>query len=260
MANQKGDARDGYDKMKAYDMLVQAESGLASVTGSPDAPSRVGVSCCDIASGMAAHAGVCEALFARERHPDKLGEGLAISMFDGMADWMAVPLLFYEEGGVELKRVGLRHPSISPYTTYKAKDGNDVLISIQNEREWQNLCTHVLGDPDLPKDPRFDSNHSRVQNMADTDALVAESFAKHDVDELCALLLKAQVAFGRVSTPSQLGDHPALRRVTVEMPGVGEMTYPAPPIRHISAPPVERLGPVPLLGEQNDQIRTEFSA
>ena len=125
--NQKGDARDGYDKMKAYDMLVQAESGLASVTGSPDAPSRVGVSCCDIASGMAAHAGVCEALFARERHPDKLGEGLAISMFDGMADWMAVPLLFYEEGGVELKRVGLRHPSISPYTTYKAKDGNDVL-------------------------------------------------------------------------------------------------------------------------------------
>src|SRR5262249_24159287 len=135
-----------YAQRKAYDMLIQAESGLASITGGPEAPARVGVSVCDIAAGMNAYEAILEAPLARA----KTGEGAAISisMFDAMADWMAVPLIQYE-GGAEPKRMGLAHTSIAPYGAFPTKDGADTLISIQSDREWRVLAEKVLGDAAL---------------------------------------------------------------------------------------------------------------
>jgi crotonobetainyl-CoA:carnitine CoA-transferase CaiB-like acyl-CoA transferase len=147
-----------YASMKAYDLLVQAESGLAMVTGLPAGPGRVGVSACDIACGMAAHAGVLEALI--ERGITGRGKGLKVSLFDGMADWMNVPLLFYEGTGRAPERLGLAHPSICPYGAFATEDGALVLISIQNEREWVEFCAKFLEEPDLPHREGFQTNSS----------------------------------------------------------------------------------------------------
>ena len=156
-----GYGEDGpYAARKAYDMLIQAESGLASVTGGPEAPARVGVSVCDIAAGMNAYEAILEALIAREKTGD--GAAISISMFDAMADWMAVPLIQYE-GGQPPRRMGLAHTSIAPYGVFKTRDGADILISIQSDREWRVLAEKVLGDAALAADPDFASNVERVK-------------------------------------------------------------------------------------------------
>jgi itaconate CoA-transferase len=155
-----GYGEDGpYAARKAYDMLVQAESGLASVTGGPEAPARVGVSVCDVAAGMNAYEAILAALLARERSGD--GAAISISMFDAMAEWMAVPLIQYE-GGAPPKRIGLAHTSIAPYGAFKTKDGADILISIQSDREWRVLAEKVLDDKALATDPAFATNVERV--------------------------------------------------------------------------------------------------
>src|SRR5712675_421376 len=163
-----------YAHRKAYDLLIQAESGLASITGGADGPSRVGLSIVDIATGATAHAAILEALIARSRHGK--GADIRISMFDVMADWLTVPLLNSEAGNPP-KRMGLAHPSIAPYGVFSSKDGKPILISIQNEREWSGLCQGVLEDPVLMSDIRFSSNVSRVQNRDETDARVSAGFA-----------------------------------------------------------------------------------
>src|SRR5215475_16130011 len=170
-----------YAQRKAYDLLIQAESGLASVTGGPEAPARVGVSVVDVATGMNAYEAILEALLGRER----TGEGaeLSVSMFDAMAEWMTVPLL-QQEGGQPPRRIGLAHPSISPYGVFKTRDGADVLISIQNDREWVILARDVMGDAALAADPDFATNLERVKRRADTDGRVAASFGSMNVDEL----------------------------------------------------------------------------
>ena len=152
-----------YAQRKAYDMLIQAEAGLASVTGGPEAPARVGVSVCDIASGMNAYEAILEALIARGRTGE--GAAISVSMFDAMADWMTVPLLQHE-GGTPPKRIGLAHTSISPYGVFKTRDGADILISIQNDREWRVLAEKVLGDKALAADPDFATNVERVKRRA----------------------------------------------------------------------------------------------
>src|SRR6201994_4691360 len=149
-----------YAQRKAYDLLIQAEAGLASVTGGPEAPARVGVSVVDIAAGMNAYEGILEALIARGRTGQ--GADISISMFDAMADWMTVPLLQHE-GGRTPKRIGLAHPSISPYGVFKTRDGVDILISIQSDREWRVLAKDVLGDVALADDPHFATNVERVK-------------------------------------------------------------------------------------------------
>ena len=164
-----------YATMKAYDLLVQAESGLAMITGHPAGPGRVGVSACDIACGMAAHAGVLEALI--ERGITGRGKGLKVSLFDGMADWMNVPLLFYEGTGTAPERLGLAHPSICPYGAFATEDGALVLISIQNEREWLEFCAKFLDEPALPQREGFQTNVVRVANRAMVDAHIAAAFA-----------------------------------------------------------------------------------
>src|SRR3954462_6029944 len=163
-----------YAHRKAYDLLIQAESGLASITGNPDGASRVGMSIVDVAPGATAHAAILEALIARGRTGK--GADIRISMFDVMADWLTVPLLNSEAGNPP-KRMGLAHPSIAPYGVFRSRDGKDILISIQSEREWKTLCTEVLGRPDLPSDPRFSSMVARVSNRALTDATVGDIFA-----------------------------------------------------------------------------------
>src|SRR5664279_2775894 len=163
-----------YAHRKAYDLLIQAESGLASITGGPDGASRVGMSVVDIATGATAHAAILEALIGRSKSGH--GADIRISMFDVMADWLAVPLLNAEAGNPP-QRLGLAHPSIAPYGAFRSKDGKDILISIQSEREWKKLCAEVLGQPDLPNDPRLANVVERVRNRELTDKTVGECFA-----------------------------------------------------------------------------------
>ena len=145
--------------MKAYDLLIQCETGLASITGGPNSPGRVGVSVADIGCGMNAHAAILEALYDRER--TGRGRAISTSLFDGLADWMAVPLIHREYSGAEPKRIGLNHATIAPYGAYAAADGAQVVIAIQTETEWASLCRNVLGRPEMAADPRFRSNSLR---------------------------------------------------------------------------------------------------
>ncbi len=243
-----------YAGMKAYDLLVQAESGLASITGHPAGPGRVGVSACDIACGMAAHAGVLEALI--ERGSTGQGKGLAVSLFDGMADWMNVPLLYFEGTGAAPARMGLSHPSICPYGAFATHDGSLVLISIQNEREWRDFCTHFLMEPDLPTRAGFETNVVRVANRSVVDAYIGAVFAGLTREAAAARLLKANTAFGFVNSVAELASHPALRRVSIETPN-GPVMLAAPPVVLSDGP--RDLGPVPAIGAHSATIQAEFA-
>ena len=247
-------AGNSYSDMKAYDLLVQAESGLASITGHPAGPGRVGVSVCDIACGMAAHAAILEALLKR----NATGQGSAIetSLFAGMADWMNVPLLYFEGAGRSPERMGLAHPSICPYGAFPTRDKSSVLISIQNEREWANFCRVVMNEPDLPAHEKYASNNARVANRAEVDAHVASVFATMTRAEAAARLREAGTAYGFVNGVADLASHPALRRISVETPN-GAVSIIAPPAQRDGEPPL--FGRVPSIGEHSAAIRKEFS-
>jgi len=232
-----------YADRKAYDLLIQAESGLASITGGPDGPSRVGLSIVDIATGATAHAAILEALIARARSGQ--GADIRISMFDVMADWLTVPLLNSEAGNPP-QRMGLAHPSIAPYGVFRSRDGKDILISIQSEREWKKLCADVLGQPDLPNDARFANMVERVRNRKLTDTTVGDIFATMTRDELLKRLSEADIAFAEVNTMADLARHPHLRRIEVETPK-GPVAYPAPAAIVVGEP--RSYGAVPGIGE-----------
>jgi crotonobetainyl-CoA:carnitine CoA-transferase CaiB-like acyl-CoA transferase len=246
-------AGNSYADMKAYDLLVQAESGLAAITGHPAGPGRVGVSVCDIACGMAAHAAVLEALIGRSLTGK--GRRLEVSLFDGMADWMNVPLLYFEGTGQAPKRVGLAHPSICPYGAFETQDGHLVLLSIQNEREWANFCRTVLEQPELASQPDFESNNVRVANRTEVDGRIALCFGAMTRDQAADRLRRGRIAYGFVNELADLSAHPALRRVAVATPG-GPAAIVAPPAIHEGAAPI--LGPVPSIGEHDAAIRAEF--
>src|SRR5580700_9257178 len=237
---------------KSYDMLIQAESGLASITGTAE-PSRVGVSVCDIASGMNAYEAILEAVIDRQRTGE--GADLSISMFDAMADWMTVPLL-QEEAGFPPKRIGLAHISISPYGAFRSRDGVDILISIQSDREWRILAEKVLGDAKLAADPDFATNVERVKRRPQTDGRVAAVFGALDADALEQKLAAADIAFARVNTPAELARHPHLRRITIGTPS-GPVSYPAPAEQRSAS---RHYGPVPAIGEHTAKVRAEFMA
>lgn len=209
---------------KAYDLLIQAESGLSSITGGSEGPSRVGISLVDIATGATAHAALLEALIRR----GITGEGvdIQVSMFDVMADWLTVPLL-QAEGGKPPGRIGLAHPSIAPYGAFTSGDGDMFLISIQSEREWITFCRDFIGQSDLPQDPRFASNVARVSNRQETDRITAQAFAAKSNSMVVAALTKADIAFAQVNDMAALSAHPHLRRITVQTPS-GPVAYPAP--------------------------------
>ncbi len=242
-----------YADMKAYDLLVQAESGVASITGHPAGPGRVGVSACDIACGMSAHAAVLEALISRG--VTGRGRDLQCSLFDGMADWMTVPLLYTEGTGRVPARLGLAHPSICPYGAFATEDGALVLISIQNEREWAGFCAGFLDEPHLASAPGFDSNNARVANRPAVDGHIAAAFLRLSRDAVAARLRAARTAYGFVNDVPALARHPALRRTAVHTPG-GAVQLVAPPVIQDGEAPA--LGPVPEIGEHSTSIRDEF--
>ena len=243
-----------YEAMKAYDLLVQAESGLAGITGHPAGPGRVGVSVSDIACGMAAHAAVLEALIRRSI----TGEGceIALSLFSSTADWMNVPLLYFEGTGEAPERVGLAHPTICPYGAFATRDDGLVLLSIQNEREWVRLCAELLHEPDLPSRDGFQSNNARVANRAAVDAKIDAVIATMTRDEVAERLRAAGTAYGFVNALADLAGHPALTRIQVET-SAGPASIVAPPATLDGAQ--RPLGAVPGIGEHSDRIRAEFA-
>ena len=243
-----------FAQMKAYDFLVQAEVGLAGITGAPEQPGRVGVSICDIAAGMTAHAAILQALLARAR--TGVGRSIEVSLFHALADWMNVPYLQHHYGGRTIRRPGLHHPTIAPYGVYNCSDGKMLLISIQNEREWARLCTEVLDEPDMPSNSMFNSNVLRVKNRVELDTIMNGVFNKYSIDELAEKLQVAQIAFGRLNGMGEFAAHPQNRFVTVRTSG-GEMQILAPGAVVNGA--VARLGDVPDLGANSAAIRDEFA-
>src|SRR3954465_8304395 len=231
-----------YAHRKAYDLLIQAESGLASVTGTADGPARVGLSIVDIATGATAHAAILEALIGRGRTGK--GADIRISMFDVMADWLTVPLLNAEAGNPP-QRMGLAHPSIAPYGVFYSRDGKGILISIQSEREWKKLCAEVLGQPELASDPRLANMVERVRHRELTDRTVGDVFGRLARDELLQRLDKADIAFAEVNTMADLAIHPHLRRIEVDTPN-GSVAYPAPAA--VVVDQVRHYGAVPAIG------------
>jgi crotonobetainyl-CoA:carnitine CoA-transferase CaiB-like acyl-CoA transferase len=244
-----------YARMKAYDLIVQCETGLASITGTAEGAGRVGVSVCDIACGMYAHAAILEALLNRERTGS--GASLKLSLFSAIADWMTVPLLHQDYGGAAPQRVGLNHPSIAPYGLYSAGDGRALIVAIQNEREWQRFCAQVLASPELATDPRFAGNTQRCANRPALDRAIADVFCTLSFAQLSTRLAAADVAFGAVNSVAEFSAHPQLRRIAVGSPS-GEVDMVAPPVTvdgRAAAP-----GPVPAVGEHTDEIRQRFGA
>jgi len=241
-----------YAQRKAYDLLIQAESGISSVTGVPEAPARVGVSMVDIACGLEAYEAILEALIARGRSGE--GAAISISMFDAMAEWMTIPLL-NQEWGKPFQRIGLAHPTIAPYGVFKTRDGADILIAIQNDREWRVLAEKVLENASLGSDEKFATVPSRQHHRNETNAKVAAVFAAHDVAPLMHKLAAADIAFARVNDSALLGQHPHLRRITVETPS-GPASIPAP--APLCAGEERSYGPIPPLGAHTESVRKEF--
>ncbi len=247
-----GDQGD-YSAMKAYDLLVQCESGMASITGTPEAPGRIGVSACDINCGQQAYAAILEALIDREQ--SNRGCIVKVSLFDSMAEWLAVPLLHYDYAGKIQQRVGISHATISPYGAYRCGDGLDIVLAIQNEREWSRFCEKVLGDATLGSDTRLNSNQLRVENRRVVDECINGVFGQLDQSAVIERLHQAGIAYGRLNDIAGLSSHPQLRRVNVETP-TGDAQVVA--VAAICSERVETLRKVPSPGEHGVAIRNEF--
>ena len=246
-----------YRDKKAYDLLVQSEAGLVSITGTDDTPSKVGISIADIAAGMYAFSGILAALLRRER--TGVGGALQVSLFDALAEWMGYPAYFTAYGGAAPARTGARHAAIAPYGPYAAGDGKVVYLGIQNEREWTRFCEQVLAQPALPADPRFQSNASRVEHRDALNAVIAASFSRSPTAEIVARLDAAGIANARMNTVEEFLEHPQLaargRWREVGSP-VGTLRALAPPIDldGVDTP----MSPIPALGEHTDVILREL--
>lgn len=248
-----GDAGPPYDEMKAYDLLVQAESGLTSITGSADEPGRVGVSICDLTTGLNAYTAVLEALIER----GKTGKGTSVkaSLFASLADWLSAPLMAYEQSDVIWPRNALRHPIMCPYGAFSANDGSKTLVACQAEREWHRFCEHVLQDKEFANHPKAALNVKRVENRAFVEGKIEEVTSQISREEFHARLRKADIAFGAVNTMPDLSVHGALKRITVGTPN-GPISYPAPPTTRGAAR--DDYGPAPGYDEHGARIRAEF--
>jgi itaconate CoA-transferase len=243
-------------KMKAYDLLVQAESGLVSVSGAPGDWGRIGVSLCDINAGLNALVGIQQALLARAR-TGRRGSSVKVSLFDSAAELMAVPYLQARYGGKAPGRVGLKHPTIAPYGGFTCADGRDIVISIQNEREWADFCRSVLQEPALQGDQRCATNAARVEHREWLDGKVAAVFGAHTSAEMIDRLTDAQTAYGSVNSLNDLIEHPQLR--TRRMP-VGPRSVEVPAIPWASEWDEETYRAAPAVDEHGAAIRAEFAA
>lgn len=246
-----------YRDMKAYDLLIQSESGLVSVSGGPESYGRIGVSVCDIAAGMNALSGVLMALVKRERTGK--GSSIKVSLFDSAVDWMSVPILHQKYTGKGPERVGLKHPSIAPYGEFKSSDGKIVVISIQNNREWKIFCDNVLQQPELFEHELFHSNNQRVANRDELDALIGKCFSRFSSASLRELLHSNDIAFGYVNHTQDLLNHPQLRTVTVDTPSGSAEIVASPVIFDNLDNKDASNSSVPALGEHTDKLIVEFS-
>jgi itaconate CoA-transferase len=247
-----------YRSKKAYDLLVQCETGLVMSTGTPEVPSKAGISIADIATGMYAFSGILTALYDRERTGQ--GASMHVAMLDALGEWMSQPAYFSRYGQEPPRRTGARHPSISPYGPYQTGDGA-VFLGIQNEREWAVLCREVLRQPDLATDRRFRTNTSRVANDDELTAILEAAFAALRADQVGDMLERVGIASARLRTPEEFTRHPQLRARgrwrRVRTPG-GEIDALLPPVEAVGQEPV--MGPVPALGEHTEAVRAEFRA
>lgn len=232
---------------------MQCQTGLVSLTGTPEGTARTGVSVADIAAGMYAYSGVLTALYTRATagtvHP------VEVSLFEALAEWMGQPAYYTRYGGSQPPRLGTRHATIAPYGTYRTADGREVLFSIQNEREWTALCTEFLGRPELTDDPRFATGSARVTHREELDAVIAERFARSDADELLEDLEAAGIACAGVNDVAAFLGHPVLaardRWREVAVPGATVEAL-LPPADLAGLPP--RMDPVPAVGEHTESI------
>jgi len=254
ICNISGYGPDGpYRNKKAYDLLIQAEAGMLSVTGSPDESAKVGTSIADIAGGMYAYSSILAALFARER----TGQGTVVdvSLFDSLVEWMSYPLYYTRYGGQAPARMGTSHPTIAPYGAFATRDGHDVLVAVQSEREWRRFCHHVLGDESLADDARFCRMSARVANRGDLQTVIGERLAAVPLSEAVEMLEAADIAFAHITPVSELADHPQLRERgrwrDVETP-VGPVPALLPPAAFTGVEP--RMDAVPLLGAHSDSV------
>jgi len=240
---------------RAYDLLVQAESGLVSVSGAPGAPGRIGVSICDIGAGMTAYSGLLEALLRRGGANE--GSHIEVSLFDVAAEWMAVPYLHAVYGTGAPQPVGLRHPSIAPYGAFQCADGKSVLIAAQNEREWQRLCREVLLDETMAAKAEFASNNDRVANLQELDAAITRHTEALTAAEFAERLLAANIAFGVVNSAGDLSSHPAFRQVAVTTADGAQIELPASPVVTVGETEPGATSS-PKLGEHTAEIISEF--
>ena len=246
-----------YATKKAYDLLVQSESGALSVTGTADTPSKVGIAIADIAAGMYAYSGILTALYQRE----KSGKGtrIEVTMFEALTEWMGYPLYYTHFGGKAPARTGLDHATIVPYGRYQTGDGESVILGLQNEREWGVFCEKVLLQPELAQDPRFDSNSKRAAKRSEINALIAKVFAMLTAEQLIERLDASGIANARMNTPDEVWEHPQLkaRNRWREMDSpVGPLATLLPPV---TMPDFEaRIDAVPALGEHTQSILGEL--
>ncbi len=238
-----------YANKKAYDFLVQGESGLCSITGAPGEPARAGISVCDISTGLTAYSEILRALL--QRNNSGVGEHLDISLFDVMAEWMSVPLVVYKYGNKLLSGTGLDHSQIAPYGVHQASDG-PFIIAVQHQGEWQNLCELVLGKPELTNDPRFANNVLRLENREELTQTI-ESFTRlYPRDVIAQKMESGGIAYGNLNNCSDVLDHPALKTKQVVSDGkTAEL------VRRVCDDATEPRE-IPALGEHSEQIRCEF--
>jgi itaconate CoA-transferase len=246
-----------YQGRRAYDLLVQSEVGLVSVTGSPESPAKTGVSIADISAGMYAFSAVLTALFARQHSGQ--GAALEVSLFDSLAEWMSQPMYYTMYTGVPPARTGTSHATIAPYGTFRTGGGGAVQLAVQNDREWQRLCTAVLGRPALLDDARYRTNSLRVENRPALTADIEAAFAGVDADDVLDRLDGAHIANGHFNDVRDLLVHPQLaddrRWCEVDSP-VGPVRALRPPVRMEGVDPV--MGPVPGVGDQTEAVLSEL--
>jgi crotonobetainyl-CoA:carnitine CoA-transferase CaiB-like acyl-CoA transferase len=242
-----------FQDMKAYDLLIQCEAGLAAITGSPAEPGRVGVSIADIACGVTAYSRILEALI--EREATRVGAHIEVSLFDALSDWMNVPYLHQTYGGRAPARVGISHPSIAPYGAYLAGDGTTVVFGIQNNREFARFCAIVCEQPGLSSDSRFADNSARVENRKHLDLEISKVFKDLSQAEITKRLKTAAIAFGSLNSVEEFSRHPELKFLRVETDH-GQIDLIAP-AGHETTLQTRR---VPGLGEHSALIRAEFAA
>ncbi len=240
---------------RAYDLLIQCETGVLSVTGTPEAPAKAGISIADIAGGMYAFSSVLAALYARER--TGAGAALQVSLFEALTEWMSAPMYYAMYTGTPPARTGTSHATIAPYGAFRTGGGGSVQLAVQNDREWRRLCQQVLGRPELADDPRFVTNAARVVARAELHREIEAAFSLYSPEQVLARLDGAQIANGKLNSVGDLLAHPQLEHRW------SEVGSPAGPVRALPSPvstggAVPALGAIPDVGEHTDAILAEL--